>query len=94
MWIIQSWQSEGPATLKNPVQDYTIFKIWKVVAKDCITSSKQLLYVTRDVTCNHVIYRQLDQRYTKIIYGEIFERNSINFKHCKLQEIVSFPVRL
>ena len=45
---MQVLSSEGLATLKNPVQDCTICKDYKIV-----TSPKYLIYVTRDVTCNH-----------------------------------------
>ena len=77
--------------------------LYKIVqfGEDCkiVTSPKQLLYVTRYVTCDHVIRRSFR---TLIPVHENVRRNFRNytkvyremvFKDCKAQEIVSFLLR-
>ena len=45
-------QLKGPATSKNPAQSLKFGEDCKIE-----TSSKQLLYITCGVTCDHVILR-------------------------------------
>ena len=73
-FIIANSALRGPRGPSLPKILYNIVPSLKF-GEDCkivITSPKQLLYVTHDVTCNHVIYRRFRTLNTKI-YRLIFE---------------------
>ena len=73
---------------QNPVQDCTGVQSLKF-GEDCkiVTLPKQLLYITRDITCDHVIYKPS----RTLIHGKFTEKWGLRI--VKFKKIVSFLLR-